>query len=266
MRRFPLAIACLFLLPLLPSSHADPGGVDAPQDRDGATEVGEGTFEGNLSSSSGDLRDRYRFAHAYGKGARVTVWSDDDRFIVESRDLNFAMVVGHSPPAPAPNGTGYQMSRVMAATGGVTFAVTLADEAPWLAYVVTVETIDIADAELVSLRVTRQPFRLTQCGVGPCVGEERIDVEMTVRAIGDLPYRGTLSIWVREGPITLASARVALEPGSTVTLFASWDPVGVGDVTIDGRASAEHDLNHANNVLTQQCTLYAGGFRGAAVV
>lgn len=271
MRLLPL-VAAFMLLPLVPPAHADPGGVDAPEPTSStrpvpSTEVGEGTFEGNLSNGPDgkDIRDSYHYAHPYGKGARITVWSSSPRFAFESSVWN-AQMPRQAFPAPAPNGSGYQLSNVLAASGGAQFFVTLQPGISWLEYVVTVEQADVADLEVVSLTATRVAD-LGACL--PCAGpREKVRIEMTVRAIGDLPYDGHLDVeaWGSDaGYVSFGGAHVILPPHATMTLVVDWTAIVTGDVLLHGRASTERDSNYWNNDVRATYSSSVAGAPGVIV-
>jgi hypothetical protein len=255
----------------MPPAHADPGGVDASFYAGQETEVGEGSFEGNLSRNPdgmNDLADRYHFDHGHGKGVRLTLWSMSRDVSLTSWQKSQAYPAETSP-TPAANGTGHSMSLIAASPDGVDFAVVIGPSS-YADYVVTVETVDIADLEIVSLQATRVEGPEDCPALDGSCGLERMRVEMVVRTIGALPYQGSLRIGVQGegglGFVSLADVTLLIEPGTTLTLIAEWKGVlAAGDLRIHGFTTWEQDGNAFNNQAYASYSAYVGGVQGVVV-
>ena len=226
MRAVSFVLACL-LLPAMPFASADPDGVDAPTAGQGATPLGPGTYEGNLSME--DLQDAYVVSHPVGKGVRATLASAQTVQIYSNE-------AAQDPwdSTAAPDATPGVATLVAASDSGVHLRVSRG-EGP-ATYLLTIEFVDVVDLKVVSITATN----VTSCDPA-CSAGAAVRVEAVFHVLGALPYEGTLQLSAeRLGGYAMEPLErftVGLEPGATLRVITYWRPeVAIGDFHLTAQA------------------------------
>ena len=246
MRAFPL-LAVLTLLAAAMPAHADPGGSDAGDRCEDATDIPPGTYTGVASSAD---RDRFRVVPPAGQGVEVVVFGGPTQGNIDLRSdtgilLTYASMYSTNGTGTTPAG------RAMASfPTGVRIGL-LVTTGP-VAYSMEVRFVDVADVEVRDVRVTERETCLPP--LRSCPDEvPGLHASAELHNAGNLAFTGTLTFkeskridWTLASTRHITTVSVTLAPGSTARIGVDWTPTFVGEIKIHAVASA--DPNPTDNV------------------